>query len=119
MNVRESEEELEENISVKIKENRLNIRTICIELGNKNDEKFATGVSMLDEEKLLRERLSKLQQEKTKRLEEYKQYSSIESTLCERLKQKKTSIKTSVPTESEIEALKSYIKELEKMKVRN
>ena len=116
-NILESEEDLEEEIRSNIQDHRQNIRSLCIELGNKLDEKYATGCTMLDEEKLLRDRVKQLQNEKTKRLDEFKQFSAKENSLCELLKQKKTNIKSSVPTESEIDALKTYIKELEKIKV--
>ena len=116
-NLLESEDELEQKISQSIIDNRLNIRTLCIELGNKFDDKFATGMSMLDEEKILRDRYKQLQEEKKTRLDEYEKLSKTESALCEQLKQKKTIIKTSVPTEVEIESLKIYVRDLDKLKV--
>ena len=116
-NLLESEDELEQKISQSIIDNRLNIRTLCIELGNKFDDKFATGMSMLDEEKILRDRYKQLQEEKKTRLDEYEKLSKTESALCEQLKQKKTIIKTSVPNEVEIESLKIYVRDLDKLKV--
>jgi hypothetical protein len=100
-----------------IQDHRQTIRSICFELGIKYDDKFANGNTMIDEEKLLRERVKQLQNEKIKRLDEHKILASRENDLCERLDEKKTFIKSIVPTENEIEALKCHIKELEKLQV--
>ena len=72
---------------------------------------------MLDEEKMLRDRFKQLQNEKKIRLEQFNGLSSKECELCEQLKLKETDIKSSVPTESELELLKNRIKELELLKV--
>ena len=114
----ESEDDLEQKIREAINDNRLNIRTLCNELSIKNDDKLGTELSMLDEEKLLRDKFKQLQLEKNTRLDEYEKFSELESALCDKLKQKKTTINRSVPTEAEIESLKSSVKDLEKLKVR-
>ena len=114
----ESEEDLEETIDQNIKEHRASVRTMCHELCLKYDEKWSCdGHSMLDDEKKLREKVKQLQEEKKRRLDEYNILSTQEHELCVILKGKQIEIKSTVPTESEMDALRQHIKELGKIKV--
>ncbi len=113
----ESEEDLEEDIRNNIDQHRQNLKTLCHELCVQFDDKFATNCTMMDEEKALRDKLKDLQFEKNKRVEECNRVSKIEAELCELLDAKPMTIISAVPKESEMNALKAYVKKLEKMRV--
>ncbi len=115
----ESEEDLEDEIKHSILEHRQSIKTLCYELCVKFDEKYASNQTMMDEEKMLRDKLKQLQIDKNKRVDEFKLISKQENELCTLLDMKRMDIKSVVPTETEMNALKSHIKELEKTKVFN
>lgn len=107
------EEDLEDSIKERVKENRAQMRALCFELALKHDDKFAKGLTMLDEEKTLRERVRILHTEKKKRLDEFKVLAVHEKAMCDRLKLKETELKTNVPTETEIEKLRQRNTDLE------
>jgi hypothetical protein len=112
-----SEQELEKDMKKTIEERRHAIKTISHELCFQFDDKFATDCNILDQVNGLRDKLINLQMEKKKRIEEYQRFSEQEQELCDLLGMNTIDIISAVPKESEMNALKAYIKKLEKLKV--
>jgi hypothetical protein len=117
--VMESEQDLEENILESIEQNKLQIKEMCIELHLKYDDlkvfNQTQKLTILEEDELLRVEHKRLQEQKKKRLDQFKQLSKIEGELCSKLGMKKLDIRSIVPTEQELNNLDKHIKELEKV----
>lgn len=114
----DAEEELEEKICESIKTNRFTIRNLCIDLNLKYDDDYAKGKTMLEEDKMLSDLKKQYQSIKTERLEHLKELVYKEHQLCEQLKTRETIIKSKVPSDTELDGLKSRIKELEELLIK-
>ena len=117
--VMESEQDLEEKILESIEQNKLQIKEMCIELHLKYDELKVFNqkqkLTILEEDELLRVEHKKLQEQKKKRLDQFKQLSKIENELCSKLGMRKLDIRSIVPTEQELNNLDRHIKDLDKV----
>jgi protein regulator of cytokinesis 1 len=113
----ESEEELEEKIIHSIEQQLATIKEHCFELQIRFDDlkqlKTLSEMTIIDQDELLRKEAKNLHEEKKKRMNEYRKLIQNENELCEKLRMKKSDMKSHVPSESEIKSLETRIHDLQ------
>lgn len=72
-------------------------------------------MTILDLDQCLRGEIERLNVEKRKRCDEFKQLAAVEAELCHKLVLKKTEQRLNIPSESEISNLRQRCKDLEKL----
>jgi hypothetical protein len=118
----ENVKKIESEKESKVEEYRKNINLLALELNDDFCEKIeiSANYSLIEQENVLEDHLSRLQNEKMMRLDEYESLLTREKDLCLQLGLKRKNIAVRIPTTpslSEIGILKSCIFELEHLRV--
>jgi hypothetical protein len=118
----DAEADLEDQILENIEGQRTALQNLCFDLQLRYDDQKSArsgdSMTILELDQCLRGEIERLNVEKRKRLDEFKQLSAIEGELCDKLVMKKTELRLNIPSESDITALRARCKELEKLKVK-